>query len=342
MSPSSSSGLEVRDLSVTRGAFTLEVDFALPPAGVTVLFGPSGAGKSLLLSAIAGLTPLRSGGVRLDGRWLEGPDAPVRAAAHERRIGLVFQEARLFPHLSVRDNLRYAQARAGVSAAPMGFDEVVAEFGLGDLLGRSVRGLSGGEKSRIAIARALLAAPRWLLLDEPFAALDGRRRRERLVHLRDLSARADLPMIVVTHLVEDVVDLADHVVALRAGRCVISGDVAGAMAGEDFLSLLEDRDVGARIDRPSVRSGGTQARGGAVWVRADTVILASSAPSGLSARHVWAGRVRSMRREAEGSYLVRLETQAGDLLSRITQEAAEELSLSPGGAVWAVVKTHAF
>ncbi|MBU6319457.1 MAG: ATP-binding cassette domain-containing protein [Alphaproteobacteria bacterium] len=339
---SASSGLEIRHLRLARGDFILEADFALPPQGVTVLFGPSGAGKSLLLSAIAGLTRPDSGGVRLDGRWLDGPEASPRAPAHERRIGLVFQDARLFPHLSVRDNLRYAEARAAVLDAQMSFDEIVAEFGLGDLLGRSVRGLSGGERSRIAIARALLAAPRWLLLDEPFAALDGRRRRERLVHLRDLSARAGLPMIVVTHLVEDAVDLADQVVALRAGRCVISGDVARVMAGEDFLSLLEDRDLGARISRPPLRGSGAETGGGAVWVRADTVILASSAPSGLSARHVWAGRVRSIRREAEGACLVRLETEAGDLLSRVTQEAAEELNVRPGSAVWAVVKTHAF
>jgi molybdate transport system ATP-binding protein len=335
-------GLEVRDLRIRRGSFTLAADVCTPGRGVTALFGPSGAGKSLFLSVLAGLATPDQGEIVWNGERLESAGAasarPVHTPAHARRIGLVFQDARLFPHLSVRGNLLYAERRAAPGEGRIGIGEVVEDFDLTDLLDRSVGELSGGETSRVAIARALLANPRLLLLDEPFAALDGRRRRERLVHLRALSARRNLPMMVVTHLVEDAAELADHVVLLDRGRCLAFGEAGRVMSGEAFLSVLSERDVGARLPHSALDRAGA---GGGVWVRADAVIIANRPPEGLSARHVWEGRIVSIEDEPTGACRVRLETSIGPLLSRITRQAALELALAAGSRAWAVVKTHA-
>jgi len=329
--------LVVAGAVVRRGAFTLNAEFEAPAQGITVVFGPSGAGKSMLLSMVAGLHRLEVGKVSLGGRVLEDVAARVRVATHQRGIGLVFQDARLFPHLSVRGNLLYAERRRPAHRNTPIVDDIAEQLDISGLLDRAVRNLSGGEKSRVALARAVLSAPELLLLDEPFAALDGKRRRAFLAMLRDLSVKTSLPMMVVTHQIEDAAELADHVVALKDGKVIAHGSASGVMRRQEFVSLLDRRDLGSRIDANAV--AGVRP-GGGVWVRADSVILATERPKGLSARNVWQGHIASIHMEADGSALVSLATEPGYISSRITPEALAELHLKEGAQVWAVVKTH--
>lgn len=317
------------DAQVRRGAFALAAQFETPLDGIIALFGPSGAGKSMLLAAIAGLAKLDRIHVAV------GDERVSDVPPHLRRFGLLFQDARLFPHLSVRGNLTYAATRARSEAQ---IDAVADQVGCAALLDRPVRNLSGGERGRVALARALLSSPRLLLLDEPFAALDGATRMAFLDLLRDVQTRQNLPMIVVTHQIDDLAILADHVVALQNGAVVASGPVATVTATPAFRTLLGARDTGAVIAAQSLR--GVEARGGAVWVRADHVLIASQQPTGLSARNVWEGQVSAVEHERTGAVLVQVQTQAGPVLARVTQEAATELGLDIGATVWAVVKAH--
>jgi molybdate transport system ATP-binding protein len=332
--------LEARGATVRRGAFSLVADFETPLDGITVVFGPSGAGKSMLLTTLAGLNRIEAGGVVFGGRALDDAAARTRVPPHLRDIGLVFQDARLFPHLSVRANLGYALKRAPKDRPAVDLVETARQLEIEGLLDRPVSNLSGGEKSRVALARALLSAPSLLLLDEPFAALDGRRRRAFLALLAEINAARGLPMMVVTHQIEDAAELADHVLALKDGRVVASGSAADAMRRTDFLALLDPRDLGVRVDAALVSGiAGGQARG--VWVRADAVLVASEPPRGLSARNVWEGKVREVAKGADGSAVIWIATKAGDIPARITLAALDELDLAVGKAAWAVVKTHA-
>jgi molybdate transport system ATP-binding protein len=329
--------LEVRQAAIRRGAFVLAVDFEAPSEGVTVVFGPSGAGKSMLLSTIAGLHRLEAGRVSLNHRVLDDVEAKERIAPHLRGVGLVFQDARLFPHLSVRGNLAYAERRRPADRVAPTIDEIAAQLDIANLLDRDVRNLSGGEKSRVALARSLLSAPELLLLDEPFAALDGRRRRAFLEMLRSISTASKLPMMVVTHQIEDAAELADYLIALKDGAIVAGGPAATAMRRREFLALLDRRDLGSRIDASAI-PGGPPGRG--VWIRSDSVIVASEKPHGLSARNVWEGLVASIFREPDDSVLISIATQVGYVSSRITPDALADLRLVEGAKAWAVVKTH--
>ena len=329
--------LEVRDALVKRGAFALAAEFETPAEGITVVFGPSGAGKSMLLSTVAGLNRLQRGAIRFNGRVLEDAAARTRVPAHNRGIGLVFQDARLFPHLTVKGNLRYAESRRPADRNAPLVQQIAQRLDLEGLLDRSVKNLSGGEKSRVALARAMVSAPEFLLLDEPFAALDGRRRRAFLTLLRDLSKSERLPMMVVTHQIDDAAELADHVVAVKDGQVVAFGTAAAVMRKEAFVALLDRRDLGARVDGVAV-VGGRNASG--VWVRADNVLVATEPPKGLSARNVWEGRIASITREPDGGILVSIATGQGYISSRITEQALNELSLREGEKAWAVVKTY--
>jgi molybdate transport system ATP-binding protein len=330
--------LVVQDARVERGAFALEASFEAPGEGITVVFGPSGAGKSMLLSMVTGLHRLARGRVSLGGRLLEDAGKSERLPTHARGVGLVFQDARLFPHMTVRENLAYAERRRPADRNAPVVDEMALRLDLSEQVDRPVRNLSGGERSRVALARALLSAPELLLLDEPFAALDGKRRRAFLTMLREVSVAQKLPLMVVTHQIEDAAELADHVVALKGGKVVAHGTAAGVMRTTEFAALLDTRDLGSRVDASAITG---RPKAGGVWVRADSVLVASEQPKGLSARNVWEGRIASIMREADGSALVSLASKVGYISARITPEALADLHLEEGAVAWAVVKTHA-
>ena len=223
-------------------SFRLDAEFAAPH-GVTALFGPSGSGKSTVLGCIAGLLQPDEGRVALDGAVLLDTAAGVAVPAERRRCGVVFQDAALFPHLSVMTNLRYGLRRAPKGPGPA-LDEVVDLLGIGGLLARRPGTLSGGERQRVALGRALLSRPRLLLLDEPLAALDAPRRAELLPFLARARERFSLPMLYVTHALDEVDRLADWLVLIEAGHVLASGSVEDLALRTD-LPLAARRDAGA-------------------------------------------------------------------------------------------------
>jgi molybdate transport system ATP-binding protein len=312
-------------IALRQGAFALDVRLEAPLDGITVLFGPSGSGKSSLLAVLAGLRKAERASVLLDGRDLSG------MAPHQRGIGMVFQEARLFPHLTVRQNIEYAARRAPQAPA---IGEVAGFFDIAALLDRSVRNLSGGEKSRVALARALASRPDFLLLDEPFAALDGVRRRAFIAVLVKMHQNWRLPMLVVTHNIDDAAALGSHLLALKDGKLVASGPFAATSRLPAFQALLDPRDSGCAVRLAHSQHGGH-------WLRADQVLLAMEEPRAISARNVLPGTVQRLTLEPDDGVLVELSTEAGPILSRLTAEAVVELDLKPQKKAWALVKAHA-
>jgi molybdate transport system ATP-binding protein len=213
---------------VARKHFCLEVDFVLPDRGITALFGRSGCGKTTLLRAIAGLERAPGGRLVVSGEpW---QDAHIFVPPHRRALGYVFQETSLFPHLSVRRNLEYGMRRVPANERTLHWDEVVDWLGLAPLIRQQPHQLSGGQRQRVAIGRALLSSPRLLLMDEPLAALDAGARAEILPYLDQLHQRLAIPVLYVSHSVEEVVRLADHLVCLEAGRVAWQGEAADGLA----------------------------------------------------------------------------------------------------------------
>jgi molybdate transport system ATP-binding protein len=340
----------------------LDVAFEAPGAGVTALFGPSGAGKSTVLAAIAGLLRPSSCRVTLDGTTLADTDAGVWLPPERRRIGLVFQDAMLFPHLTVAANLRYGQRRA--PPGPIGFESVVDLLGLAPLLPRRPHTLSGGERQRVAIGRALLAQPRLLLLDEPLASLDAARRAEILPFLARLRTALKLPMLHVTHALDEVARLADHLVLLRDLRILGAGPLA-EMAARADLPLASRDDAGAMLSlsvagHDPARRLTRLARDGfallvplqaspvgavlRVRIPAREVILArqdaAALADALSLHNILAGTVRAVAEDTRhGASMVAIDAAGVPLLSRVTPDAVSRLGLRAGVPVLALVKS---
>jgi molybdate transport system ATP-binding protein len=240
--------------------------------------------------------------------------------------------------MTVAGNIAFAWRRAPAGHR-RAIEEVAQFFDIAPLLDRSVRHLSGGEKSRVALARALVAAPELLLLDEPFAALDGTRRRTFIRVLLDMHRTFRLPMLIVVHDIGDVAALAASVIGLQDGRIVAAGPLAETVRATAFRKLLDARDIGAALPAGALR--GTNAQNGEhVWLRADNVLLTTQLPRELSARNVVESRIVTLHREVNDAVLVELESPAGFFFARITTDAASELGLVPGRTVWAVVKAH--
>jgi molybdate transport system ATP-binding protein len=227
------------------GSFRLDADFSMETHGLTALFGRSGSGKTSIVSAIAGLIRPDAGRIVADGVTLFDSGSGIDVPAEARRVGYVFQDARLFPHLSVRDNLRYGLRRAPAGEHSTGFDAVVDLLGVAHLLDRRPRMLSGGEKQRVAIGRALLAQPRLLLMDEPLASLDRERRLEILPYIERLRDEAGMLIVYVSHAIEEVVRLASAVVVVDEGRTMTQGSV---------IELAERFDALARSLAPGRRT----------------------------------------------------------------------------------------
>ncbi len=231
-----------------RPEFTLEASFAAPTPGITAVFGRSGSGKTTLVNMISGLLAPDAGEVRLDDEVLTDSRAGIAVPAERRRIGYVFQEARLFPHLTVAGNLRYGEKRARAAPQVVGFDEVVSLLGLAQLLERRPRQLSGGERQRVSLGRALLSQPRLLLLDEPLASIDAARREEVLPYLEVLRDRFAIPMVYVSHQFDEVLRLATHLVLLDGGRMLAEGPVSELSLRPELQSIVGPDLVGAVLD----------------------------------------------------------------------------------------------
>jgi molybdate transport system ATP-binding protein len=348
------------DVVLQRPGFTLAAGFEAP-GGVTALFGRSGAGKSTLALLLAGLLRPDRGHIRLDGAVLVDVAAGIFVPPHRRRIAAVFQEGRLFPHLSVRHNLLYGAwfNRADRSRLL----PVAALLGIGGLLDRRPATLSGGEQRRVAIGRALLAAPRLLILDEPLTGLDARRKDEILPYLERLRDEMRLPMLFVSHDVEEVVRLADRLVLLDRGRVTASGPIdevmgrldlsgeggageAGTVLSTEIVAIDRAEGLatavfpGGRLILPA--GGLSEGDRPRLHIRARDVAIATERPSGISILNVLPAMVEALQAPQDGMVDVRLSLGPARLVARITRRSAETLGLFPGKNVHALIKSVAF
>lgn len=346
------------------GGFSLDVAFTAG-SGVTALFGRSGAGKTTVVNAIAGLLRPDQGRVVLDGRVLLDRGSGTWVPPHRRRIGYVFQEARLFPHLTVRQNLFYGRFFNRLGLRSDAFDRVVALLGIGALLDRRPRHLSGGERQRVAVGRALLAEPALLLLDEPLASLDAQRRAEILPFLERLRDEGGVPMVLVSHQMEEVVRLAGTLVLLEEGRTVAAGPRDEITRRPDLARLLTGMDGGAGPGGGTVWLPGRVSGRDAAWgltlvrtpagplslagvaqplgaevrvrIRGRDVLVSLTPPDGLSARNALPARIVDIQPLGAGAVQVQLALGGEVLTVPLTARAVAELGLRPGLDVWAVI-----
>ena len=341
--------------------FALHAELQVFAHGVIALFGPSGSGKTTLLRCIAGLEPAAKGMLQVKEEVWQSDTKflPV----HRRPLGYVFQESSLFSHLSVRRNLEYGLKRTAESERKVQLEQVVEWLGLERLIDRSSpAGLSGGERQRVAIARALLTSPRLLLMDEPLSALDATSKREILPYLERLHSELDIPIIYVSHALDEVARLADQLVLMEQGRVLASGSL-GEMLGRLDLPTAHLDDAGAMIET-RVAAHDEQYHltrldfsGGSLWVSkvdrtlgstvrtrvlARDVSIATAAPHGSSIANILAARVAEIQDEGPDRVSLRLSVGSGQvLLSRITRRSRDQLELTVGKEVFAQVKSVA-
>jgi len=349
-----------RQLGEGDDSFTLDADF-VSEGRVTALFGRSGSGKSTLINLIAGLLRPDSGLIRVDDTVLFDSGGRIDLPTHRRRLGYVFQEGRLFPHLSIRANLLYGQRFTPRSDRWAVFSEVVDLLGIGHLLDRRPASLSGGEKQRVAIGRALLSSPRLLLMDEPLAALDEQRKAEILPFIERLRDRMHLPIVYVSHSVEEVSRIADTVVLLRGGRTVAIGPVnailgrggddadgfdpgtvlAATVTGHDPASgMTQLIHPAGRLSIPQIPAEtGTPVR---IRIRARDVALAVGEPGRLSIRNRLAATVREISEGSGPVVEIHLDIAGDPLVASITRDSVRDLGLAPGSAVTALIKSASF
>jgi molybdate transport system ATP-binding protein len=354
--------IEARFVHRLGADFALDVDLALPGRGVSVLFGPSGCGKTTLLRCLPGLPPAARGRLVVAGeRWQD--DDGLFVPPHRRAIGMVFQEASLFPHLSVQGNLDFGMKRAGAAASRQTLDAAIQLLGIDALLDRKPEGLSGGERQRVAIARALATGPRLLLMDEPLAALDARRKQEILPFLERLQRELTLPVVYVTHAIGEVMRLADHVVALDAGRATAAGPLHEMLARLDVPALAQDEQAGVVLpctvaERSSEwKMARMDFRGASLWTRdighplgtavrvqvlARDVSLALSEATDSSINNQWPGVLHALADDVHPAHQLAL-VRVGEvlLMSRLTRRSAARLALKPGQRLWVQVKAVA-
>ena len=348
------------ELAVQRrqGDFSLEVAFSAGD-GVTALFGPSGSGKTSVVEMVAGLARPDGGRIVVDGRVLFDAAEKIDLAPEARRLGYVFQEGRLFPHLSVKGNLCFGMARVPAGERQLSFDDVVGVLGIETLLGRRPGGLSGGEKQRVAIGRALLASPRILLMDEPLAALDGARKAEVLPFIAGVARRFAIPILYVSHAIDEVLQLADTLVLLDGGRVVAAGGVEQVLsdpshkaltgrgeAGAVLSALVAGHDESTGITRLTFAGGilvvarqplpvGTATR---LRVHASDVAIAIDRPDRVSVQNILASVVKSVTEADDHLVDVMLDCSGTPLWAQITARAQSQLGLRPGMRVHAMIK----
>ena len=350
-------------LSLQRAGFALDVELRVPLRGVTALYGPSGCGKTTLLRALAGLERA-AGRVSLGDPVWQDDARRVFVPTHQRPIGYVIQESALFPHLTVQGNLRFAGRRAGRGGAAVDVEALVGLLDIGPLMERRVQTLSGGERQRVAIARALATRPRLLLMDEPLAALDAARKAELLPYLARLNAETGVPIVYVSHALDEVAQLADHLVLMDNGRVRADGPLTellsrldlptacGEGAGVVLEAMVAERDAQWHLARLAVGAGDFDlwARdiglplGRAVRVRvlARDVSVTLQPQTGSSIGNQVPATVEALGDDAHPALtLVRLRIGASPVLARLTRRSALALALQPGQAVCVQVKTVA-
>lgn len=348
------------DIQHDFGGFTLDAQMNAD-AGTTVLFGHSGSGKTTLINAISGLLTPKQGRITLGERVLFDAQLGINVPVHQRRVGYVFQDARLFPHLNVAQNLDFG---AGFAAEPPSASErarLISVLGIEALLQRRPAALSGGEKQRVALGRALLSGPELLLLDEPLAALDQARKQEILPYLERLRASGGPPMIYVTHDMSEIVRLADGLVVLREGRCVAQGRAEDVLADPENIKLIGVQDAGALLCGTLERQYedglslirlsadalivprldaliGQRVR---LRLRAQDVILSLSAPVGLSSQNALRVEITEIYQGDGPGAAIALKSGTDRLIARITARALGQMQLKIGQTVWAIVKANA-
>ncbi|MCA0901549.1 molybdenum ABC transporter ATP-binding protein [Microbulbifer agarilyticus] len=350
--------------------FLLDVNFSIPASGVTGIFGPSGSGKTTLLRCIAGLQPCVESHLRVNGvTWQSAAPQATNLPVHKRPIGYVFQQPSLFPHLTVEGNLTFARKRATQPVSVEAYEEIVQLMDLGGLLDAHPESLSGGEQQRVAIARALLVKPRLLLMDEPLAALDLARKREILPYLEKLHQSLDIPILYVSHSVDEIARLADHLLLMEDGRIRESGAAPALLSRTDFPVQLGD-DLGVLLEADVIERDAQwnllRARfdGGDLWLRDS-----GEAPGERIRIRVLARDVSLTRTEdTDSSILNRLPMQVVDITAdkdpamvlvrmtpratsisdnrgiitaRVTRRSQDALGLAAGEEVWAQIKSVA-
>ena len=346
---------------IDRGGFLLDVDLALPGRGVSALFGPSGSGKTTCLRAIAGLERAPNGYVALGDEVWQDEARKAFVPTHRRALGVVFQEASLFPHLSVRGNLAFGLSRVAGAERRFELDAVAAMLGIERLLERKPASLSGGERQRVAIARALLSSPRLLLMDEPLAALDLKRKREILPYLERMHDELSIPIIYVSHAPDEVARLADHLVLLDAGRVVASGPLTETLARADLPPVFAD-DTGVVLDTVLAGHEADELSrlafaGGFLFVGRRSEPVGGRLRCRIHARDVSIALERPQRSsivnllpavvtataatDTPGHVLVQMRMGEVPLLARISERSRRELDIRPGLQVWAQVKAVA-
>lgn len=345
-----------------QGEFLVNAAFRGAETGVTALFGPSGAGKTSIVNMVAGLMRPDAGRIAVNGLCLLDSGRGIDLPPERRRIGYVFQDGRLLPHLSVKSNLTYGMRRTPPARRFVGFDAVVDLLGIGHLLDRRPARLSGGEKQRVAIGRALLTSPAMLLMDEPLASLDASRKAEVLPFIMRLSREFAIPILYVSHSMDEILNLADHLVVMAAGTVAASGTLAELLSRPEMQRHLGSEEGGAvietEVDDPLDGFGLTHLRFGdrtlkvaaiaaprgtpvRVRIAARNVAVALEAPRRSSFQNVFEGRIDHLLDTGNAFVDVGLDIGNSSLWARITRHASQELDLKPGQRVYALIKSVA-
>lgn len=348
------------DIQSALGGFALDAQLCTS-GGTTVLFGRSGSGKTSLINAVSGLILPDTGRITLNDQVLFDASKRINVPPHKRRIGYVFQDARLFPHLSVADNLDFGTRFSSAPLDTKAQGRLIDMLGIGDLLNRRPAALSGGEKQRVALGRALFCAPELLLLDEPLAALDETRKQEILPYFERLRAQGGPPMIYVTHDMSEIVRLADYLCVMRDGQSVVKGLAEDVLADPANVKLIGVQDAGALVHGtvqhhaedglsairlsagtlhlPQVPAPiGTRVR---LRIRAQDVILSLEQPQGLSSQNVLETEITDIHQGTGPSIAIALRSGSDRLLARITARALTQMKLQKGQKIWAVLKANA-
>nr|WP_041296737.1 molybdenum ABC transporter ATP-binding protein [Janthinobacterium sp. Marseille] len=344
--------------NIAYSAFKLDVDLTLPGRGVTALFGPSGSGKTTCLRAMTGLERFSGSYLEVNGEVWQDDERNIFLPTYKRPLGYVFQEASLFAHLNVQRNLEYGRRRVSAATHQVSLEHAVALLDIGHLLQRNPDKLSGGERQRVAIARALATSPRILLMDEPLAALDSKRKEEIMPYLERLHDELDIPVIYVSHSADEVARLADHLVLLESGKVIASGATSDLMTRLDLnfahgdtasalvVATVTAHDVDFHLTSAQFSGGqlllpqqaataGQQVR---IRIQARDVSLSLLPQRDSSILNIIPATVTELSDDAPGQVMIGLDANGTRLLARITRKSCEAMHLAPGGQVFAQIK----